>query len=397
MPDSVLAYEEEVVTKVWEHRCVTPLETIERLRPVVEALGVTRVADLTQLDRLGIPVFQAVRPMGKLLTVSQGKGLTKDAAKASAIMESIELWHAENLSVPCIRSSPSTGIGQPFVDPMRYPGPRYAGESIAGAFWWASAEDVRTGKQILVPRDLIDLDYTRRGSPPWLLRNSNGLAGGNTIWEALASGIAEVVERASRLEFRDLLPHQKAQRRIDAHDMAKRCDTIAQLVRRVHNCNLELELSDMTNSTGITTIGASIYERSTTVPVGPPAFGHGAHLDPVTAITRAITEAAQSRLTQISGNRDDIELESYAPNNFANLTRSLEVSIDLCGSNTSLKLQDQSSHSPREDVEKMVNFIELANHGPVLFVDLTHPDLGIPVVKVITPNFTNAPTTHRSQ
>jgi ribosomal protein S12 methylthiotransferase accessory factor len=41
--------------------------------------------------------------------------------------------------------------------------------------------------------------------------------------------------------------------------------------------------------------------------------GSGAHLDPHVALSRAITEAAQSRLTQITGSREDIHPAAYRP------------------------------------------------------------------------------------
>jgi len=52
-------------------------------------MGITRVANVTGLDHVGIPVVMACRPNARGLAVSQGKGLTLDAAKASAVMESI--------------------------------------------------------------------------------------------------------------------------------------------------------------------------------------------------------------------------------------------------------------------------------------------------------------------
>ena len=80
------------------HRVRPPEETWEALRGVLPRVGITRVADVTGLDRIGIPVWQAVRPASRSLSVSQGKGATPAAARASAVMESIELWHAEDLS-----------------------------------------------------------------------------------------------------------------------------------------------------------------------------------------------------------------------------------------------------------------------------------------------------------
>ena len=63
-------------------------------------MGITRLADVTGLDRIGVPVFQAIRPLSRSVSVSQGKGLDPDAARASALMEAVETWHAERIDRP---------------------------------------------------------------------------------------------------------------------------------------------------------------------------------------------------------------------------------------------------------------------------------------------------------
>src|SRR5690242_11549896 len=65
------------------------------LQPKLAAVGITRLADVTGLDRVGLPVVLAVRPLGRSLAVSQGKGLTREQAAVSAILEAMELHHAE--------------------------------------------------------------------------------------------------------------------------------------------------------------------------------------------------------------------------------------------------------------------------------------------------------------
>ena len=72
------------------HRSVTPRDTLRRIAPHLGEFGITRVANITGLDRVGIPVYVAVRPNARSLSVSQGKGVDRDAAKASAIGESVE-------------------------------------------------------------------------------------------------------------------------------------------------------------------------------------------------------------------------------------------------------------------------------------------------------------------
>ena len=66
---------------------------------------VARIAELTGLDTIGIPVFAAIRPMGRSLSTQQGKGITSEAARVSALMESLETWTAEHLALPVVRGS----------------------------------------------------------------------------------------------------------------------------------------------------------------------------------------------------------------------------------------------------------------------------------------------------
>src|SRR5271155_3796337 len=61
------------------------------------AIGVTRVARVTGLDRCGVEVACAIRPAGQVLQVSNGKGTTFRDAKAAALSEALELWSCENV------------------------------------------------------------------------------------------------------------------------------------------------------------------------------------------------------------------------------------------------------------------------------------------------------------
>ena len=91
--------------------------------PLARAAGITRIAELTGLDTIGIPVFAAIRPMGKSLSTQQGKGVTPLAAKVSALMESLETFSAENLGAPRVRAS-AKALGARAVDVRKLARPR---------------------------------------------------------------------------------------------------------------------------------------------------------------------------------------------------------------------------------------------------------------------------------
>src|SRR5262252_4561385 len=82
------------------HRAFTPEQTVARVRPLLARFGITRVANLTGLDRTGVPVVMVCRPNARSSAVFHGKGIDIAAAKASGLMESIETWHAEHMQLP---------------------------------------------------------------------------------------------------------------------------------------------------------------------------------------------------------------------------------------------------------------------------------------------------------
>ena len=78
-------------------------ETLKKVIPISKKIGVTRLADITDMDVLRIPNYSAVVPGTEdYIWVYSGKGPTKEHAMASALMESIERYS----------SLPSGGTGK---------------------------------------------------------------------------------------------------------------------------------------------------------------------------------------------------------------------------------------------------------------------------------------------
>src|SRR5882757_8167726 len=87
------------------HRSAAPEDTLARVASKARQIGITRLGNVTGLDRIGIPVTVAVRPNSRSFSVSQGKGLGVSQAMASAIMEAIELFHGEELAQRTVTAS----------------------------------------------------------------------------------------------------------------------------------------------------------------------------------------------------------------------------------------------------------------------------------------------------
>ena len=74
------------------------------------ARGVTRLAHITALDRVGVATVLAIRPNGATLSSAGGKGLDRCSASVSACMEALELHHAETASLASL-CAPYTAVG----------------------------------------------------------------------------------------------------------------------------------------------------------------------------------------------------------------------------------------------------------------------------------------------
>jgi ribosomal protein S12 methylthiotransferase accessory factor len=358
------------------HRVRSPAETWETLRVLLPRAGITRVADVTALDRTGIPVWQAIRPASRNLSVSQGKGVSPEAARASAVMESIELWHAEDLGhLPQLVLSPREMRFDNAVPlaALRWKAglPRAAQEipiPWVRAEEWGGAE-----RQAWLPRCMLELDFTHPAELKldFFRVTSNGLAAGNCREEALLHGVCELVERhALGLAARE--PHRRVALRSDAIDVPWLREPIAGL----RAAGMKLALWDVTWEAGIPTVLADLA-----APDIPNVWrGSGCHPDPAVALSRALTEAAQSRSTYISGARDDIpELTGTATavaifDGFAEPRgeRRLDEMPHLATASVAADLDAVAAHLAALRLE-------------LFWVDLTRADFGVPVIAAFVP------------
>src|SRR5207249_8186019 len=65
------------------HRSASLDDTLKRALPLAPVMGITRVANVTGLDSVGIPVVMVCRPNSRSVAVSQGKGIDLASARAS--------------------------------------------------------------------------------------------------------------------------------------------------------------------------------------------------------------------------------------------------------------------------------------------------------------------------
>lgn len=360
------------------HRVRPPEETWEVVLPLLAPAGITRVADVTALDRLGVPVYQAVRPASRNLSVSQGKGLTPAAARVSAVMEALELWHAERLDhLPQVTMSlREMEYGNP-IRARDLPWVEGAVGLDAAPVAWVPAVSLLTGSRAWLPRELLEVDFTVPETlrPRMLYVSSNGLASGNCPEEAQLHALCEVIERHGLHLTREGAPGRPAGRA--AVDLASVDDAeCRRLIDRIGRSGMKLGIFDVAWEAGVPSFQVDLVAAD----LPNVWLGAGTHPSPAVALARALTEAAQSRLAYISGARDD--LPRLCPGSANH--RAFEEYEPPAGGRPFGEVPDLSTESVARDLEAVVARVAAAGYEPY-WIDLTRPEVGLAVGRVFVP------------
>lgn len=366
-------------------RTAPPEQTLERIRAVAPVVGLTRLADVTGLDRIGIPTVVGHRPNSPTLTVSGGKGFTTLAAMCSAGMEAVEIWHAENLRLqPVVETYAALRDLGLAMAAHHLPLTRYSLFDPDRPEPWITGWDLFGRQPIAVPYTVVSMGNTETGAHlptrRWMpfAAGSNGLAGGNHLLEALAAALYEVVERDAVACCRQVDGGLTG--RVDLTTVTD--PLVASLIDRFDAAEVSPYLFDCTVDTGIPAYMAIVADRR------DPAMGlyrgYGAHLDPAIAMIRALTEAAQARLLLIAGSRDDYFTRDQRMNRFSGDGRREHfeaipaiVPADRHASGATATFQG--------DVRTVLERLRAAGLEQAVVVDLTHPELQVPVVRVVVP------------
>jgi len=374
-------------------RVYDEITTLENTKDEIKRIGVTRIADITNLDRLGIPIFSAIRPSAAkgAISIYSGKGSTEQRARISAIMESFERCLAER---PGLNANIAGGISAPslvesyadavkdctVLDPAKLilPQPPYFPQSLLE---WVGAYDLMNKEEVFVSANSVYHPYDSPGRCQKLfLSNTNGLASGNIIEEAILHGLLEVIERdaISIAQFSRNLGKEIVLTEEDGY--------LYELASKFKDAEIELKVWLVPNDTGIPTVIAATDD----VKLKDPALlvmGAGSHLKPEIAVARAITEAAQSRVVQIQGAREDTDREGFIRSVGYDRMKRLNWFWFEEGEKTSLsEVQDLSRKTPAENIDVILEKLkDLAER--VLVVDLSREEVKVPAVRVIIPGF----------
>ncbi len=360
------------------HGSSSPRRTRERVEPLLERFGITRVADLTGLDEIGVPVYAAYRPGGTTLSVSLGVAVDPVRAWVGAVMESIEIWHAENMVLP-VRRAPAAELGPPY-DVRSLPLAAGSPLTAATVVDWVPGRGLLSGAPVPVPRGVVELDFTRDlcWDDVLFAPSSNGMAVGATYEEAVLHAVLEVAERDAGAAFAG--EPAGRQRHVDPDRVGS--PAAAGLLAALRGAGCHVGLRELTTAMGLPAYACSVWAADL-----PVAFtGFGCHLDAGVAVARALAEAVLCRVGTISGARDDLEDDLFAATGDAPLPPAIPAVLRPPGPSVRIgsPAGDPVAHAVAA-ARYCADRIRLrTGHEPVA-VDLTHPGTGIPAVKVVAP------------
>ena len=299
-------------------------------------IGITRISDITFMDRLYIPNYSVTLPgTDDIFWVYGGKGTTRTQAKVSALMESIERYSSMH------KTNPRTALRDSYLhlsdccNKVLHPAevteplnPNYD-ESIPIDF--LTGFDLLNNEEIFVPAGLAYYRYFPKHPAVSVFQcsHTNGLASGNVLEEAICHALCEVIERDA-VSIADLcascIPYNiiekigesfEGTKRVDSHlldsigakfvdeptiypdvdisEVTREFPPVRNLLRKFTEAGIPLMIKNITQKDiHIPTIAASSIDWITH-DYGLFAKGYGTHLDSRVALIRAITESAQTR------------------------------------------------------------------------------------------------------
>lgn len=397
---------------------VIPVEnTLSHILELSKKIGLTRIADITYMDKLYIPNYSCVLPGTEdYIWVYSGKGPTKKHAKVSAIMESIERYSSlpTNYTRKFITGTfnelkESYNLLHPddLVEPLTFD---FQNDMLMD---YVEGYDIINKENILVPAALALFRYTPNSHSlnPFAFHHTNGLASGNVFEEAVCHALCEVIERdaislaqlrASAIPFHILskIHHNlriqgyhinsiSKEQFIDDNSLyqdVKICEDdfqpVTNLIKKFKKFNIRLIIKDITTDIKIPTFNAACVEWISH-DYGYLAEGHGTHPDKRIAILRAITEVSQTRAANIQGARDDLRKIHYNDNNTDD-----KNAWQFMSSQRTINFSDIITYQNEDildDIKLIIKFFKEVGLNKAIIVNLTNPKIKIPVVRAIVP------------
>lgn len=354
----------------------------ERISALEKRIGVTRLANITGLDRLGYPVVAAIRPLSRNLSVSFGKGPTPEIARLSAIMEASELFFSEHPPHVPVTATYAGLLYGSAIDPSCLC-PAFINCNVQSlSLAWVRGRYLRTNQPVLVPWDLISMDYSMkaRAHRRHFEFGATGLAAGFDETEAALHGLYEVIERDCHNEWNLSSDEKRTDTRVDLDSVV--CPEVCGLLEKIRAAGLTALAWDMTGSSGIP---CYLFELCDLAPGAATAYvqGAAASLSANSALRKALAEALQVRITYISGSRDDLDWSDYG-DRYAEIVGNREYI--LSNSTTARRVVTEwAEKNAGFDLAEVLRRLARNGLGTAIAVDLTGAAEPVHVVKIVVP------------
>lgn len=352
-------------------------------------IGVTRIADVTGFDRVGIPVYNSIKPTTKGSSLQHGKGLTRTASKISALMESFERYHSVDPDIDVFEASYDEVSGDmaviPFEKLLHIKGSILKKDM---PILWTCGWDIANNVKTAAPLAMVELAGKRSQDKTFktghMQVSSNGLSAGFHILEAIVQGLLEVIERdgiTCHIYKSGAISLPIPERLIDGESIPY--PEVKELYEIFNNAGVTPFLYDCTTDIGIPVYNCFLFDNLQ--PEYMSVHGMGAGLHPKDAMIRALTESAQSRVVFNAGSRDLFFQEDF------------EVS-SRNSSSTIFKIADSQkryNYSGEYEIEIKPDYVEQINYcidklrsvglEQVLVFPLVPETNKIKVVRVLVP------------
>jgi len=242
---------------------------------------------------------------------------------------------------------------------------------------WFEGYDIANDEPTFVSAEAVFHPLPPRFHP--LFRtNTNGLASGNTMEEAIFHGLCEVIERDAWSIVE--ISRNTGRAVININD-----PLVDWMQKKFADAGVEVTIRDITSDVGIPTMAAVADDLQLRDPM-LLTMGMGSHTSARIAVMRALTEVAQSRLTQIHGAREDTPVALLRKRMGYERTKRMNAywfrnngTIDF----TAIHSYDTDDFL--KDIQVMIAALTKQGLDRVIVVDLTREEIGIPVVRVIVP------------
>jgi len=323
---------------------------------------------------------------------AMGKGLTIASSQAGALAEALErqsmIWQGDE-GVQVARMDDLERAIHP-NDIQLYSAAQIAAAKLDGSpthrfhyvpqtfqvdqeHAWSQVRGIADDRRAWIPSAIAYLGVPQTG--PGSLRGcSNGVAAGNSVDEALLQGLLELVERDSVA----LWWYSRAHRPgidLDATDDPRVRAAIAPLRAR----GRDVWVLDITSDLDI----PAMVALTATPEGGRILMGFGAHVDPVIAVVRALTEVCQSE-SGISDWRRESTPEGVPEIEGEWLAAVTTATDPWLAQHGSVPLASASTLNLHESLDAVL--VALSKAGlEAWWMDLTRSDIGLPVVRTVVP------------